>query len=243
MIGIIPLLNYLNLTFRKKVCDIFPVILSTPHRESEFLRLMDPMFDFIIRETLKNYSTNEAINRIATKTLDSFIELLKYGFEDPSYMSYDVLYKKTNLILRSFFDFLKKQNRVYNRMWGSSVVLTDEMAIKYHYDYDNWNFDGHCFSITLTSSLLTLSINNDCFARIYLNEDANLFNVSDKIDTTIEFLLPDGTFTFKRLIQDKCDSLIEDFSEMEDKLLKKKPQSMKRKKRVQRKLRNSIIFH
>ena len=132
MIGIIPLLNYLNVTFCKKVCDIFPVILSTPHRESEFLRLMDPMFDFIIRETLKNYSTNEAIDRIATKTLDSFIELLKYGFEDPSYMSYDVLYKKTNLILRSFFDFLKEQNMEYNRMWGSSVVLTDEMAIKYH---------------------------------------------------------------------------------------------------------------
>jgi hypothetical protein len=110
-------------------------------------------------------------------------------------MSYDVLYKKTNLILRSFFDFLKEQNREYNAMWGSSVVLTDEMAIKYHYDYDNWNFDGHCFSITLISSLLTLSINNDCFARIYLNEDANLFNVSDKIETIIVLQLPDRTFT------------------------------------------------
>ena len=247
MLSIVLLLNVLTETLRKKVTDVFPVILSTPHRETEFFLLFDPMFDFIIRHTLKNANTNTRIERFATNTLDSFIKLMKYGFEDPTNMSYDTLFKKTKLILDKFFNFLRDSNleniaSMYNPDKFYKLIelsmrsdLTDEILRSY--PFDDYSCNGLCFSIEADSQCVSILVEHRGFAQIHLEEHVNLFNLPDNI-TSVKLI--DGTWTSNRCIQDKCDYLIGDFPEMEDNITRRNPNLSKRKLRKQR---NAIVFH
>ena len=249
MLTIVLLLNLLTETFRKKLTDAFPVIVSTPHRETEFLLLMEPMFDFIIRHTLKNANTNDRIEKFALNTLNSFIQLLKYGFEDPTNMSYDTLHRKTSLILQEFFQWLKYINlREIESMYNPNTFykriklakrsdMTDEVLRMYPYDDHGWN--GLYFSAKFNSQCICLDVGVHTFSQLCMEDEIDLFNLSEEIDSMCK--MTDGSWATRNMIDDRCEFTIGDFPEMEDILSRAK--SDRSTKRKLRKQRNAIMFH
>jgi len=259
MMSIIILLNLLTESFRKKLADVFPVILSSPHREEEFFMIVDPMFDFIFRQTLKNAKNDNQIEKFATNTIDSFIQLLKFGFDDPTNMSYHTLHRKTSLILDKFFVWNKYINLLkiewmYNQNTYNKLInliklnklnkLNKRSDITYEvlrmYPFDDlccWN--GLHFSAISNSQCICLDVGGNTFAQLCTEDEIELFNLSDEIDPIIK--MTDGRWTTRNTINDHCECIIGNFPEMEDKILKRKPvRSTKRKLRNQK---NSIVFH
>jgi len=252
MITIVLLLNILTETLRKKITDAFPVIFSTAHRETEFLSLMEPMFDFIIRHALRNANTNDRIEKFATNTLNNFIYLMKFGFEDPTNMSYDTLHRKTSLILKDFFEWLKKVNlREIESMYNPDTFykriklakrsdMTDEVLRMYPFDDHSWNCIS--FSVGYNSQCIVLNIEGHSFSQLCKEDEIDLFNLSDEIDSVCK--MTDGRLTTQNTINDLCEFTMGNFPEMEDILTRAKPnRSTKRKLRKLRKQRNSILFH
>lgn len=237
MISILLILNILVESFRKKITDAFPVILTTPHREEEYFLLVEQIFDFVIRQALKDAHTSARIQSNAEKTFDSFLELLKFGFEDPSTMSYDTLYKKTDLIVTRFFERLKYDNMEgfqkmfespynfgdYIRFATRSNLSSESMMMYNRETYGN----PLTFQIEKNSQCVCFEFEELGFLQIAFPEQMKLFNL-DEAD------FPDGYNTERELFSEEIESI-----EIEDKIerLKKKPFSQKK-----RKLRNSVIF-
>jgi hypothetical protein len=237
MISILFILNLLVESFRKKITDAFPVILTTSHREEEFFLLMEKIIDFVIRQALKDAHTSARIQSNAEKTFDSFLELLKFGFEDPSTMSYDTLYKKTDLIVTRFFECLELDNKQrFRKMFESPYNFGDyiRFAIRSNLSSEsmtmyNTETDGYAptFQIEQNSQCVSFCFEEIGILQLAFPEQMKLFNL-DEAD------FPDGYNTERELFSEEIESI-----EIEDKIerLKKKPFSQKK-----RKLRNSLIF-
>jgi hypothetical protein len=240
MIPIIFFLNLLTESLRKKLTDTFPVILSTPKREEEYFLLMEQIFDFVIRQALNESRTSARIEFYATKTFDSFLELLKFGyFEVPSAMSYNTLYKKTDLIVTSFFDRLISFNTQqsqgmffspyyfgdYNRFSMKSCLSAETLRM---YDEETYG-DPVTFKIEQDSQCVGFLFEDIGFFQIAFPEEFALFNL-DEAD------FPDGYCfdTERELFSEEIESI-----DIEDKIerFRTKPFSSKK-----RKLRNSIVF-
>ena len=234
--------NFLIGVLSQIVADCFPITRSTLQRSNEFFPLMEEMFDFIIdrahecayfSETPERFATciDDKIKRFAINTMYSFIDLINYGFDDPSQMSYNTLHKRTKIILEELLSSLKwwridliKEIYRYDLETLDMILFYSndfEYPMRY-YDVRKHTSDGIKFSTELTDyDNIEFFIDGKVFAQYCSMQNENSFHLPYESDYQI---------TSDMLIQDKWDYFIEDFPKIEDKLVKQKPfHSMKKK--------------